>query len=363
MLGRGAFAPGQVAVDHFPTKIWSKLITRQSRNLQLGSLQYGDPMGAMELRECIAEYLRTARAVRCEPQQIMIVGGSQHALAISARVLIDPGDPVWVEDPGYRFAKDAITIAGGKLIPVPVDEEGLDVMAGIRKCRKAKAAVVTPSHQYPLGATMSATRRLQLLEWARTSGSWIVEDDYDSEFRYEGSPISSLQGLDLKSRVVYIGTFSKVAFPGLRLAYLVIPADLVDRFLAVRIALDMAPPRFLQLVLADFIREGHFSRHIRRMRALYCQRRDALVNALREQFGAQLEPQGLGAGLHLVVTLPPGYNDRQISQRAHEENLWLTALSITYRSEKSRQGFILGFGTTPETEAPAAVRKLKNLLA
>lgn len=319
-------------------------------------------MGSMDLRECIATYLRTVRAVSCQADQIMIVSGSQQALAISTRVLLDPEDSVWVEEPGYRFAKDAFTMAGSRLVPVPVDNEGMVVAAGIKKCRNAKVAMVTPSHQFPLGVTMSAARRLRLLEWARTSGSWILEDDYDSEYRYEGSPISSLQGLDNNARVIYIGTFSKVLFPALRLAYVVIPPDLVDRFLAVRIATDLTPARFFHPVLADFIREGHFYRHIRRMRALYRGRHNALVDSIREQFGDKLELAGLGAGLHLVVTLPAGLRDREIAKRAAREDLWLQPLSPAYLGEASRQGLILGFGSTPEEKAPHAVRKLKNLL-
>jgi GntR family transcriptional regulator/MocR family aminotransferase len=290
----------------------------------------------------------------------MIVSGSQQALAISAQVLVDSGDAVWTEDPGYRFARDAFAMAGCRVVPVPVDNEGMIVATGISLHPKAKAALVTPSHQYPLGVTMSAARRLQLLEWARTSGSWILEDDYDSEYRYEGSPIASLQGLDSDSRVLYIGTFSKVAFPALRLAYMVIPPDLVDRFLAVRVNMDIAPPGFHQPVLADFIREGHFARHIRRMRTLYSKRRTALVDAIRSEFGLQLQILGDAAGMHLVVTLPAGLRDREIAGRAARHDLWVVPLSGAYIGKGSRQGLILGFGNTSEDETLGAVRKLKS---
>jgi GntR family transcriptional regulator/MocR family aminotransferase len=357
---RGAFAAGHGAIDQFPIHIWSRLTARHRRRMQVGALSYGDPMGSMDLRECIATYLRTARAVRCEAQQIMIVSGSQQALAISAQVLVDSGDAVWTEDPGYRFARDAFAMAGCRVVPVPVDNEGMIVATGISLHPKAKAALVTPSHQYPLGVTMSAARRLQLLEWARTSGSWILEDDYDSEYRYEGSPIASLQGLDSDSRVLYIGTFSKVAFPALRLAYMVIPPDLVDRFLAVRVNMDIAPPGFHQPVLADFIREGHFARHIRRMRTLYSKRRTALVDAIRSEFGLQLQILGDAAGMHLVVTLPAGLRDREIAGRAARHDLWVVPLSGAYIGKGSRQGLILGFGNTSEDETLGAVRKLKS---
>src|ERR1700676_1951607 len=207
----------------------------------------------------------------------MVVSGSQQALEISARVVLDPGSRVWVEEPGYRLARDVFALNGCHPVPVPVDKEGLDVAAGIQQCRNARAAFVTPSHQFPLGVTMSASRRLQLVDWAQNSGSWIIEDDYDSEFRYESLPIASLQGLDSNSRVIYIGTFSKVLFPSLRVGYIVIPSDLVDRFLAIRRVMDLGAPGFFQLVLADFIGEGHFARHIRRMRTLYAERRRVLI--------------------------------------------------------------------------------------
>ena len=291
LQGWGAFRVSQPAVDRFPLQVWSSLVARHSRNPRASLLHYGGPMGYGPFREAVAAYLRTARAVRCEAEQIMVVSGSQQALEISARVLLDPGSRVWIEEPGYRGARDVLTLAGARLVPVPVDGEGLDVAAGMARdsqLPQARAAYVTPSHQYPLGATMSASRRLQLLDWAQRSGAWILEDDYDSEYRYESLPVAALQGLDRDSRVLYIGTFSKVLFPALRLGYLVIPADLVARFAAVREAMDIFPPALYQAVLTDFILEGHFARHLRRMRLLYRERRDALVEALGKELGAEL---------------------------------------------------------------------------
>jgi GntR family transcriptional regulator/MocR family aminotransferase len=319
-------------------------------------------MGIEPLREAICTYLRTARAVHCDPNQIMIVTGSQQALEISARVLLDVGSPAWVEEPGYWLTRHVLTAAHCRLIAVPVDTEGMDVAAGIKLCRKARAVYVAPSHQYPLGATMSASRRLQLLDWAETSGSWIIEDDYDSEYRYGSMPIASLQGLDNNSRVVYIGTFSKTLFPSLRLGYVVIPPDLVDRFAAVRHATDIGPPYFNQAVVTDFINDGHFARHIRRMRLLYGQRRTALVECLRKEFGSTLDVLGAEAGMHLVVTLPAGFRDQELARQAAREKLWLWPLSPSYLGETSRQGFILGFGSTMEAEMPNAVRQLKGVL-
>jgi GntR family transcriptional regulator/MocR family aminotransferase len=354
---------GQLTFDHFPFRVWSNLVAHHARKVRARSLNYSDPMGSKEFRETVATYLRTARAVDCEARQIMVVSGSQQALDLSARVLLGPESPVWIEEPGYELMRDALTLAGCRLIPVPVDGEGMDVAAGTKLCRKASAAYVTPSHQYPLGVTMSAARRLQLLDWAHQSGSWIVEDDYDSEYRYESMPVASLQGLDHSGRVIYIGTFSKTLFPSLRLGYMVIPQELVDRFAAVRRAMDLGPPHLYQAVLADFIEQGHFARHIRKTRLLYGERRSALVGAIRDEFGSRLDILGGEAGMHLAVTLPAGLNDREISARAAARNLWLWPLSPTYLGKAARQGFILGFGSTKAAEMPQAVRRMREVLA
>jgi GntR family transcriptional regulator/MocR family aminotransferase len=301
--------------------------------------------------------------VHCDPDQVMIVAGSQQALEITTRVLLDDRSPAWVEEPGYWLTRQVLTAAGCRLVPVPVDSEGLDVAWGVKECRKARAAFVAPSHQYPLGATMSASRRLQLLDWAQSSGSWVIEDDYDSEYRYGNMPIASLQGLDHNSRVIYIGTFSKTLFPSLRLGYVVIPPDLVGRFAAVRYAMDIAPPHFFQAVLTDFMTEGHFARHIRRMRQLYAQRRIALVDELQREFGSALDILGSEAGMHLAVILPKGFRDQEVAERAAREKLWLAPLSPSYLGRIPRQGFILGFGNTMAEEMPKAVRQLKSLLS
>jgi GntR family transcriptional regulator / MocR family aminotransferase len=362
LRGLGAFSVSQPAYDLFPFRTWSALVMRHCRNPRASELHYGGPMGFEPLREVICTYLRTARAVRCDPEQVMIVSGSQQALEISARVLLDTDDSVWVEEPGYWLTRHVLTLAECRLVPVPVDGEGLDVAAGIRRCRKARAIFVAPSHQFPLGATMSASRRLQLLRWAERSGSWIVEDDYDSEYRYDSMPIASLQGLDSNSRVVYTGTFSKTLFPALRLGYIVIPRDLVGRFAAVRHAMDIGSPYLYQAVLTDFMNEGHFARHIRRMRLLYNERRIALVENLRQYFGSVLEVRGAEAGMHCLVTLPERFDDVEIAQHAARERLWLTPLSPYYLGKAPRQGFILGFGSTPAGEMPRAVRHLKQVL-
>lgn len=357
----GAFRVGQVAFDQFPVQVWQSLVARRCKRMDARSAHYGDRMGFAALREAIANYLRTARSVRCEASQVMIVNGSQQALEISARVLLDSGSRVWVEEPSYRLAREVFLLNGCRLVPVPVDSEGLNVSAGVRACRNARAAFVSPSHQFPLGVTMSAARRLQLLDWAQRSGAWIIEDDYDSEYRYESSPIASLQGLDANARVIYIGTFSKVLFPSLRLGYLVLPPDLVDRFLLVRRTMDLCPPTFYQEVLADFIVEGHFARHIRRMRMLYGEFRKVLVDHINQQLRERVEVLGDEAGMHLTIALKNGRTDLDLSERAARLNLSLWPLSSSYWGA-ARNGFILGYGGTTLEEIPNAVRKIRTLL-
>jgi GntR family transcriptional regulator/MocR family aminotransferase len=324
-----------------------------------------DPRGAERFRGAVCDYLRTARGVHCSPDQILIVSGSQQALDITARVLLDPGNAVWIEEPGYSLQRTVLSTAGCHLIPVPVDGEGMNVAAGIKRAPKARAAFVTPSHQYPLGSTMSASRRLQLLNWAHSAGAWVVEDDYDSEFRYETLPIASMHGLDRNARVIYIGTFSKVLFPSLRLGYMVIPLDLVDRFVAVRYAMDIFPPYLHQEVMADFILEGHFARHIRKMRQVYRERRSVLIDSLAREFPAHrgFEVHGVDAGMHLAFTLPPGRDDREISARAMDSRLWLWPLSPAYTTSPARHGFILGFGSSLPGQIPGAVRQMQSLIA
>jgi GntR family transcriptional regulator / MocR family aminotransferase len=362
-FGLGAFSISQAEYNEFPTQVWSNLTLRHCRNLQANTFHYGDAMGCEQLRDAVCNYLRTARGVRCESQQVMIVSGSQEALEVSARVLLDPGSSVWVEEPGYWLTRRVLTFAGCRLVPVPVDGEGLNVAAGIKKCRNARAVYVAPSHEFPLGVTMSASRRLQLLDWAERSKAWIVEDDYDSEYRYDSMPIASLQGLDSNSRVIYIGTFSKVLFPSLRLGYMVIPKDLVHHFLEARRTIDISPAYLYQAVVTDFIREGHFARHIRRMRQLYGDRRALLVKCLRQEFRSSLEVMGSEAGMFLTVAIPKGIRDIEIAKIAARERLWVAPLSPYYLEEPSRQGFLLGFGGVLAEEIPHGVQRLKSVLS
>jgi GntR family transcriptional regulator/MocR family aminotransferase len=357
------FQVGQPALAEFPMHVWSRLTSRLARNMKISGLQYGDPMGLAELREAIARYLRTSRGVQCEAQQVMIVSGSQQGLDLTSRVLLDPGAAAWVEDPGYWLVHHVLRGAGCQAVPVPVDHEGLNVSAGIKLRRQARAAFVAPSHQYPLGPTMTVARRLQLLEWAQREGTWIVEDDYDSEYRYDSMPVPSLQGLDRNSRVIYIGTLSKVLFPSLRLGYLVLPSDLLERFATCRQAADLGPSGQNQQVLAAFIREGHFSRHIRRMRAIYAERRRVLVDAIEKEFGDSCVVMGAEAGLHVTIVMEKKVKDRQIAEKAaRQKSLVLSALSLSYVGDQPRSGFVLGFGNSAVEQIPRAVRTLRELV-
>jgi GntR family transcriptional regulator/MocR family aminotransferase len=276
--------------------------------------------------------------------------------------LLEKGAPIWMEEPGYGFARDALSFSRCRFIPVPVDREGLNVREGIRMCPKAKAALITPSHQFPLGVTMSLQRRMDLLNWASSSGAWILEDDYDSEFRYESPPLACMQGLDVDARVIYLGSFSKVLFPALRIGYLVLPPDLVATFRAIRLSVDFSRASFEQRVLTDFIAEGHFARHLRRMRMAYSEQRTALVENIQRQLGSDFPVLGDDAAIQLVMRLPRGFRDREIAERAAKENFWVWPLSSTYFAGKPHSGFVLGFGGTSPGAMPGAVSRLKALL-
>ena len=358
----GPFRVGFPDLDAFPSALWARLVARHARRATRRQLMYGDAMGMPQLREALAAHLATFRSVDCRADEIMIVSGSQQALALAGRALLAPGDSVWIEEPGYGGARDALRLAGARLVPVPVDGEGLDVAAGRARAPAARAAYVTPSHQYPLGMTMSASRRLQLLAWARRRGAWIFEDDYDSEYRYDTPPLASLQGLDRDARVLYVGTFSKVLFPALRVGYLVLPRDLVARFSRFREASDIFPSPLYQLVLAELIGEGHFARHLRRMRERYAERRRALEAALARELPS-LPCAGDRAGMHLVVLLPRGSRDVAVAERAAGRGLSVSPLSTCYGERGARRpGLILGYGSTRLAEIPDAVRRLAAIV-
>jgi GntR family transcriptional regulator/MocR family aminotransferase len=357
----GPFRVSLPALDRFPLRLWSRLVARHAKQLTIEQMAYGDAVGHAPLRRAVADYLRTSRAVRCEAEDVLIVSGSQMALQICALALLGRGSWVCVEEPGYPGAREALTRAGARIVPVPVDEEGINVDAFGARGRKLRAVYVTPSHQYPLGMSMTASRRLALLEWARRTGAWIIEDDYDSEYRYASRPLGALQGIDRASRVIYIGTFSRVLFPALRLGYLVVPRDLMKAFTRHRESIDLFSPVLEQIVLTELLAEGHFGRHVRRMRTVYEKRRDALIRGLREHAGG-LEPYNSDAGLHVALFLSKGLDDRTIVREAARRGIDVTALSSCYAGRRTRSGLVLGFGGASERRITMACRTLGEVL-
>jgi GntR family transcriptional regulator/MocR family aminotransferase len=360
--GLGPFRMSLPALDEFPHPVWSRLVARHAHALKPMDMAYGDPAGLVSLRVAIAEHLRTARAVRCEAEQVLIVSGSQAALRVAAAVLLGPGDRVAMEEPGYPGARAALAAGGAELVPVPVDDEGMDVASLRKRGVHIRAAYVTPSHQYPLGASMSAARRFALLDWAHRRQAWILEDDYDSEYRYVSRPLGALHGMDAHERVVYIGTFSKVLFPAVRMGYLVVPPSLWDRFVDAREAFDLFSPTLYQATLAEFLREGHFARHLRRMRGVYRDRRDALLTGLARHCGDRLTVVNAEAGLHLAALLNVGMSDEEVVDRMAARGLTATALSACYAGPAGRSGLLLGFGGSTQRRLLEATRVLGEVL-
>jgi GntR family transcriptional regulator/MocR family aminotransferase len=356
------FRVGQPAVDAFPFQTWQRIVTRHWQRPQRSLLGYGDPAGYAPLREAVAAYVGAARAVRCAPEQVIIVAGTQQAIDLVARVLLDPGDVAWVEEYGYPAARGALAAAGARLVAVPVDEEGLDVARAAALAPEARLVYVSPSHQYPLGVTLSLGRRLALLEWAARAGAWVVEDDYDSEFRYAGRPLAAMQGLDTTGRVIYLGTFSKVLFPSLRLGYMVVPPDMVDAFTTARALVGWCSPAVDQAVLTDFVNEGHFARHIRRMRSLYAARQGALVEAAGRELGGLLEVSPSAAGMHLVGWLPEGVDDREAARAAAQYGVHTQPLSYFAVEHNRRGALVLGYAAYDEREIAEAAARLASAL-
>ena len=353
-----AFRAGVPALDLFPYQIWAQMITRRVRHSLQQASDDQDPAGYRPLREAIAAHIGVTRGVRCTADQVIVVSGAQAGLDLAARILLDPGDMAWIEEPGYPGARGALEGAGAQLVPIPVKEDGLDVRAGRTRCPQARVAYVTPSHQFPLGVTMSLAQRLALLEWASQVNAWILEDDYDSEYRFSGRPLEALQGLDRTNRVIYLGTFSKVLFPALRLGYLVVPPDLRDIFVAVRQFVDRHVPILEQMALADFITEGHFTRHIRRMHTLYAERRAALIAAVASELGEMLEVHAPEAGMHLVGWLPPNMDDATVAQQAATYGVEVIPISVFSSEPVHRGGLVLGYAAVNEQEIRDGVHRL-----
>ncbi|MEM5421483.1 PLP-dependent aminotransferase family protein [Paraburkholderia ferrariae] len=351
----GAFMPGVPDVSRFPARVWTRLHNKYWRSLRPDLLTYAPGGGLALLRHVLADYLRTSRSVRCSPEQIIITTGIHQSIDLAVRLLSDPGDTIWTEDPCYWGVRSVLHVSGLNTRPIAVDSEGLNPSAGDFAAPPPRLMLVTPSHQYPLGMVMSLARRRMLLEYARQHQCWIIEDDYDSEFRYGSRPLASLQGLDTAGQVIYVGSFGKTLFPGLRVGYLVAPEALAESFATASAELYREGQLLQQAVLAEFIAEGHFTSHIRKMRALYGQRRQVLLDAVARRYGDALPAMGGDAGLHVVMQLPEGSDDRAVAEAALARNIVVRPLSGYYSSrERANPGLLIGYACVPDEEiAPA----------
>jgi GntR family transcriptional regulator/MocR family aminotransferase len=357
-----AFRSGMPALDRFPHELWRQVLNRRMSHSAWHSLEYDDPLGFEPMRRAIATHLAEARGARCSPDQIIITLGAQQALDLAVRVLADPGDSVLMEDPGYYGAHALFEGEGLEIVPVAVDDEGMDVAAGIHECPRARLAYVTPSHQHPLGVMMSLPRRLALLAWAEREGAWILEDDYASEYRYSGRPLAALQGIDHHGRVIYIGTFSKTLFPALRMGYLVAPPDLAPVFATARQVIDRQPPALAQLAVSDFIAEGHYARHLRRMRKLYAERQSMLIDVVAREIGAPLELPPADAGMNLVGWLPPDLDDRAVDRAAAALGVQAAAVSSYALRPLGRPGLVLGYTGIDRAQMTEGARRLAQAI-
>ena len=360
-LGR-AFRSHEPAIDLFPVQLWNRVSSRVLRHAPRTLYGLGEALGYRPLRRAIAEYLGAARGVQCSADQILITSGAQQALDLVVRLLIDPGDAAWVEDPGYPGMVSVLRAGGARIIPVPVDRHGIQVDAGVRRARKAKLAYVTPANQFPLGSVMPIERRLSLLQWALEEGAWIVEDDYDSEYRYSGRPVAALQGLDRNGSVIYVGTFTKMLFPALRLGFLVLPSRIVDAFSAAKSNVDRHAPTLDQAILAEFILEGHFGHHVRRMRQIYAERVGILVEASQRKLGGLMDVVPAEAGMRTVGWLRNGLEDTTAAESAVTQGLEVAALSRFAVKHRPPNGLLLGFAACNEAEIRRGVDVLAGAL-
>lgn len=356
-----AFSPGIPALDEFPYRLWSRLAAHAWRLVEGNQLSYSDPLGYWPLREAIASYLKAVRGMNCEPEQVIIMTGIHQALALVSKLVLNLGETALMEDPSLPEVQQVLKDAGAAVVPVAVDQLGLSVeqLANDEQGgQHARLVYVTPSHQYPSGVTMGLSRRLALLRWAARTGAWIVEDDYDSEYRYEGRPLAALQGLDQAGCVLYMGTFSKVLFPALRLSYLVVPAASRDLFASGRAALARQAPLMEQVVLTEFFTEGHFARHLRRMNGIYQERQAALIEAVQQRLAGELEIKPTATGLHVMGWLPPDVDDRHVWQLARARGVDVPPLSAHALCPQPRGGLVLGYACVSPPEIRAGVDRL-----
>lgn len=353
------FQIGLPALDRFPYNAWQKVAGHILKNLKHFHLGYEDTLGYDALRKGIATYLRTARGVSCEAAQVVVVTGSQQTLNLVLQVLLQPGDTVWMEDPGYHGARLAFSHAGMQICPVPVQPDGMDIDYAQTHYRDARLAYVTPTHQFPLGYTLSPQKRRQLLAWAAASNSWILEDDYDSEYRYAGTPTPCLQSMDQHGRVIYTGTFSKVLFPGLRLAYLVLPTpELTARFRKAKESMDRQSPALEQFILRDFIDQGHFIRHIHKMRLLYAERQQLLITLLQQQLQPHLKISMVPAGMHVLCYLKDHVDVPQLKKAIRSQKIKVAFLDAFTLQHQQPPAMLLGFTGFSAYKLRTAVEKL-----
>lgn len=358
----GPFLPGVPDILEFPIKIWNRIEGDIWSQHRPRLMTYAPPGGYRPLRRAVTEYLRVARSVNCSPDQVVITTGIHQVLDLAVRLLSDPKDYVWLEDPCYWGARNVLSSLGLTLVPIPVDDEGLTLQTS-KFGRPPRLIFVTPSHQYPLGMVMSLARRRMLLDYARQHRCWIIEDDYDSEFRYASRPLASLQGLDTASRVIYAGSFSKTLFPGLRVGYLVAPPELAENFARGAAELYRQGQLMQQAVLAEFIDQGYLNSHIRRLRTLYGERRRLLIQAITEHFGNRLPVMGDNAGLHLVIGLPERTDDQQIAAAALEQGIIVRPLTNFYsKASTARPGLLLGYGCVPIEKVRPAFDRLAMVI-
>jgi GntR family transcriptional regulator/MocR family aminotransferase len=356
------FRPIEPALANFPMDIWTRVAARRLRRVSPSILAGGAVQGYAPLREAIADYLATSRGIDCSADEVVVVSGVQQALDLVARFLVRSGDAVWVEDPGYVGAVSAFKNAGARIIPVPVDTAGLEPAKGERACSTPRAIYVTPAHQFPLGVTMSLERRLHLLSFARSCSAVVIEDDYDSEFRFSGRPVPALRGLDKAGSVILAGSFNKVLFPSLRLGYVLLPAPLVDRFLAFRFQVDAYPPSLSQAVMCDFMVEGHFGRHLRRMRELYSSRLSALQESATRYLRGTIELPNIQAGLNVPAYLRNGMTSRDAAEKAASAGIEVMSLDRFTLRKRDPGGFLLGFAAFEESEIRKGVLTLARAL-
>jgi GntR family transcriptional regulator / MocR family aminotransferase len=354
-----AFTTAMPAFDAFPMARWSSLAARHWRKPPTDILGYPEPSGFAPLRHAIAAHLRTNRGIACEPGQVFVTGGAQQAFQVIAQMLLDPGDAVWFEDPGAIGARNALVMGGARIVPVPVDDQGLDVAAARRLAPDARLVFVTPAHQQPLGAKMSLERRFALQRAAEDAGAWIVEDDWDGEFCFSGQPQPPLKGIDAGDRVIYVGTFSKSLFPALRLGFVVAPQALVGPFALALRAFAPSAPLGHQATLADFIGEGDFAAHVRRMRKLYAERHQALQRAVAGHLGPWLDFVPTNTGLHAIAHLAAGLDGRVVAAAALERGVVVTPVEAFALRPLARSGLVLGFAAF----SPAQIDQAASILA